>query len=299
MKVAIVYHAVDLDGEGSAAIALRALRAEGHEVTLVPWNYGWPLDRAVLAGQARIYWLDICPVSDTADWLLELGVEMVLADHHATNVQRLEDDRLLGGFQEWKLNCTGGAPSAIELTWSLFTDEPAPEWVRLLSEYDSNPDELREGQHWDDDVLPFQMGLRTWPTDPESSIWDKLAARPELVSEIKSAGRAQIRARDIAARKFGPTAFYAVGFRGLRALATNGSPVEGAKYHPEHGEAEIVLSYRYDPLDDTGKPWKCTVWPGPKAAADFHAGEWAKAGFGGGGHKGCAGFSLQLPPAKD
>jgi len=308
----LIYHADDLDGRGSAAIALRALYPEpdlddevAHDAWIAqarsichPVSYNQPLPD-LPAG---------CPVV-LLDFSFEPPAMLVLAaahpltyiDHHAPRIRDLEAAGLFPRLHAMQLNAGDGPPAAILLSFFHFQpDSFIPASICYLSDYDALPGSARSGSAWTDCILPYQHGLRSYPTDPWDEIWLDVLDEADAAGLIAE-GEAILRSRAQTAALFGPRSCYLTEpWKWIRqpVLAGNGVSEDYFPHHVGYWEAEILLSYRYEPTCTPPNQWKCTIWPGPAAPPDFDCGTWAKDNYGGGGHRGCAGFHLathQLP----
>ena len=304
----IIYHADDLDGRGSAAIALRRAAKERGIVpgtqefqelakaVLIPVSYNQPLP-AIPEG-ARVILLDFSfPVEDMRR--LATDHPLVYIDHHAPKIAELDEAGILELTEFHRLHAAEGIPSAIHLTWLHFEDRrQVPRAVELLSEYDAAEEADRQGYLWNFYILPFQHGLRSWPNNPQDKIWDDLLSDEDTAQfrdELIRDGEAILRSRKQTTALFGPKSCYITTLRDGRILACNGGSEDYFPHHPAYASAEILLSYRFEPTCTPPNQWKCTIWPGPDAPC-LDVGDWAKAHFDGGGHRGCAGFHLPNPP---
>lgn len=318
----LIYHADDLDGRGSAAIALRALLPREDFPSWEAWrDAAKPLCHPVSYNQpvpelppgCKVYLLDFS-FEPKEMAMLCTKHQLCYIDHHAP---RIADLRALGLLDECllgaKLNPHDGCPSAIHLAWEYFNPErEVPTGVQYLSLYDAAPDFLRKGANWTGKILPYQHGLRSYPTDPWDPIWHDVFSRNlQDLDRLIDEGKAILRSRAQTAALFGPRSCQLVlttlnllddddpyREREYSILAGNGVGEDYFPHHPDYHKAELLLCYRYEPTCQPPKQWKCTIWPGPAAPADFDCGQWAKDNYQGGGHKGVAGFHLstdQLP----
>lgn len=174
MKTVCIYHSVDLDGWMSAAIVKHWFeyknpnvlinkkdwdREKGINYTLdfIGYNYGEPIPD--LSGYDKVIMCDISfPKSFMWDLWTNKGLNFIWIDHHISAINDM--DSLLGdyilSYPIQGLRDTNFA--ACELAWKyFFTEEPMPEIVRLLGRYDCFG---HKGTDEEQKVLEFQYGAR-------------------------------------------------------------------------------------------------------------------------------------------
>ena len=172
------YHRADLDGVCSAAIVRRFVP----ECELVGVDYGEPFPWGMLAakrldGQRRkAYMVDFSlPMADMR--LLETMTYPVWIDHHKTAIEAYRADRGMGVGMTVAVLDTSMA--ACELCWHHFAgdhmpwvrdDARLPPAVRLLGAYDSWRSDSAD---WENCILPFQYGMRVKHgiMDPAAQVW--------------------------------------------------------------------------------------------------------------------------------
>lgn len=164
------YHKADLDGVCSAVIVRRFVP----ECELVGVDYGepFPWEKIGGPGKRRVYMVDFSlPMED----MRRLGAlsELVWIDHHKTAIEAYAAERKKDEDRgPWLEAILGGANkiAACELCWSFFCFARMPEAVRLLGAYDSW---RADAPDWESRILPFQYGMRVKPgiMDPESLAW--------------------------------------------------------------------------------------------------------------------------------
>jgi len=227
----------------------------------------------------------------------ELNIRTVFhwVDHHYEKTAKLIESGFTpnGGC----LLASGESPAACQLTWEyLMGDTPIPPAVRLLAAYDCW--DQSDEDLWEERILPFQFGVKSYRTDPWCSIWGQLlyADEKSAIEPFIAAGRHILRSMRMADARDMSTLVYPVRWEGLKTLAVNkrtGSPAFA--HHPEHDRAQLLLAYRYDP---SVPGWRVQLWPGP-ANPDLDVAHLA-AKHHGGGHKGAAGFmTTDLPQLID
>jgi len=324
----IVYHAADLDGKGSAAIALRALRASECRCAddapiLIPMDYNWPDDPIdAIPDGACVHMLDFS-LPPKSMRRLDARCLLVWIDHHTPRIREI----LAGGpLPNAIIHTADHSPSACLLTWRHFhPHQAAPSVVMHINEWDTATE--RTGNRWDTVVRPLQFGLRSYGLDPDNDLWNILlnvryvtarSAADELVRGICWEGLAICRYIDQDDRQavlsssypvhcrldatgcFAPSAEFPDPGQTIltHALAINRNPFDPhiLASHPLNATlpAELLLAWGYDPL---ARGWRLHVSPGPGALPTLDAGRLCRKLWNGGGHPGRAGATLPELPA--
>ena len=167
----IMFHSEDHDGQGSAGVfQLKSQLDDMGKYILVPLTRKNPI----------IPWEDIKYDSNVfifdfnlflEDWKRLLDIipinQITWIDHHINNYT--EDIKAIP-----KLAHTYGIrandKSASGYCWDyFFKGVPTPPGLQLLSDYDNWNNEDQE--YWNNQVIPFEYGLRTFNADPESGVW--------------------------------------------------------------------------------------------------------------------------------
>ncbi len=156
MKTICIYHSIDLDGWMSAAIVKHywkdTINWAGDTLDFIGYNYGQPIPD--LSQYGKVIMCDISfPKEEMIKIWDKLGVDnIVWIDHHISAIKDIQDTKWLWtGRQDTKY-------AACELTWKyFFHNEPMPEIVRLLGRYDCFG---HKGTDEEQKVLEFQYGAR-------------------------------------------------------------------------------------------------------------------------------------------
>lgn len=286
MKKVCIYHSADLDGICSAAIVKRAIK----DVELVGWNYGNPIPWEKLENR-DIVMADLCFQSFSEMIALNNRAKsLVWIDHHKSAILAAENYDIPG------LRRTSVA--ACELVWEyFFENEPMPEAIKLLGMYDSWRF-IKEPKEYQECVLNFQYGMRLYGLTPEDSLWVDLFEPPKHIIIGKTAGQVFVEEaiykgkiiRDYEKaqnEKFIKSFGFEVEFAGYKAICANrgacNSQLFDSVWDPEKYDLMIAFVYKRGhytvSLYSTKPDVDCSVL--------------AKR-FGGGGHKGAAGFQCDF-----
>lgn len=277
------YHSADLDGQCSGAI----VKHKFPDVELMPFNYGndFPFEKFInRKKQPDVFMVDVSmPIGDMG--FLSKVSNLVWIDHHEPIIKEAQAK----GFNPAGRRCVGKA--ACELCWEYLFSELPPVSVHLLGRYDV----------WDfegnPDVLPFQWGMRLedWKPEHNYQAWrtGPLNIGPEAGEFIKNTignGKTVLKYEKQQNIKVINTCAFEGWFDGLKALCVNkamtNSQVFESKYRPE--DYKLMVSFYYK---KNGK-WIVSLY---STHEDVHCGEICKK-YGGGGHKGAAGFTADKLP---
>lgn len=302
MNTHCFYHSADLDGHCSGAIVKHFVP----EAILHPINYGDDFPWDEIKPEDMVYMVDFClqPASDMHRLYELVSGNLIWIDHHKTAIESM-DGFLILGFQ------TVGQ-SACELTWGWFSESQRPTAVALLGRYDV-------WDHSDPRTLPFQYRMRMEDMDPlkgEGAMekWGQLFgsnADPDFpsISTLVTEGELLLRYADQENTKyargyafeteltvrhpgFGVLPIHKEFFRGvcINRGMTN-SKVFDSVYNPEKHHLMITFC-RLPPHKQTKGGWTVSLY---STREDVDCGAIAKT-FGGGGHKGAAGFQCDNLP---
>ena len=179
MKTLCIYHSIDLDGWMSAAIVKHWFKSTHEEgtysissfgkiesvegyfdndkikniepsgLTFLGFNYGDPIPD--VSQYDKIIMCDISLPTSNNEYAHKLGNNFIWLDHHQSAIKDHDDLKLANGIRDTKF-------AACELTWKyFFPDETMPEIVRLLGRYDCFG---HKGTSEEKKVLEFQYGAR-------------------------------------------------------------------------------------------------------------------------------------------
>lgn len=282
-----LYHGIDLDGFCSGAIYAKAMReADEREWELIPANYGWDLPWEKFEG-ADVTLIDfsIQPAEDFLR-LAELARSVTWIDHHKSAITEMAGYQF--GDQSKVTEVLDTNRAGCELAWAYyFGDELIPETVHMLGRYDV-------WDHTDEDVLPYQYGMRLYNLDPATGddrhMWgtilsDDAEERILRIHEGATVLRYQTREDEIGAR----AGCFTVEWEGLLWLAANKGG-RGSKFFDsvwDASEFDGMMSFSWN-----GEAWTFGLYTDKP---EIDCGAIAKR-YGGGGHPGAAGFrDISLP----
>lgn len=274
------YHSSDLDGHCSGAIVKR----EFLECEMIGINYGQPFPWESIAQGEKVYMVDfgLQPFSDMER--LNGMCELHWVDHHKTAINDAHNAGFLAsGGQLLEVGKAG-----CELVWDyLHHDEAIPWGVHLLGRYDV-------WDHSDGQTLPFQYGMRQYAdTTPDNQkFWSMVFGGGAFTAATLHDGNLLMGYEKSQNEKFCKAYSFETELNGMTGVCANrgftNSKIFDSVYNPEKHHLMITFCRLKPPA---GK-WTVSLY---STRDDVDCGVIAKS-FGGGGHKGAAGFQCDELP---
>lgn len=280
----VFFHRSDLDGHCAGALCRFDLERRGEPFRMVPSDYGDRLDFSEVQDADEVWLVDFVP--NDQDLVLELAsrVRLTILDHHQTTRPLWEALQARG--QAYGMFRIGTA--ACELAHPYLSTKPIPPYVQLLGRYDT----WRQGPGWEGEVLPFQFGLRSYPTDPATDegmrVWQELVdsgTRDHAHERILHEGQAILRYQKKQDERVMEKAFE-TEFEGLRALVNigggGGSTVFRSRWDPDKHDVMVSV------VNHQNRFWTVSLY----TEKDLDLTPIAKK-YGGGGHAKACGFQTK------
>ncbi len=276
-----IYHSKDMDGLCCGAI----IRKMYPSATLIGYDYGQDFDMSIVEGQDVIM-ADVSMPMNKMATIASLSKSFLWIDHHQTAI-----DEYNAATSDWMYPFNAVLDvrlSACELTWKALSSAFVPDIVRLVGKYDTWRD---YGSHvWNTVVLPFQYGLRlnvkTVDDFPVITGHDDDFIRDTII-----AGSNILRYQDQQNEYLCSHSAFDTMLGDFKAIALN-TPVDVSRVLRSAHDPNvhhIMMCFSYN-----GNEWTVSL---RSERYDVHCGEIAKQ-YGGGGHKGAAGFKTQNLPFK-
>jgi len=284
------YHSADLDGHCSGAVVKH--RYPGCE--MIGINYGQEFPWEKIEPGEIVFMVDFSlqPFSDMFRLARSCGL-FIWIDHHKTAIE--EAERV--SFELSAIVYHRIGRGACETVWDyLFPESNIPYAVKLLSQYDV-------WNHSDEATLPFQYGFRMFPdTRPENQeLWEPYfvgnGPMGDEIVEVVERGSLLLRYEEQQNAKFCKAyAFETVLIHDtdiwLNAICANrgftNSKVFDSVYDPSRHDLMITFCR----LKPPAHKWTVSLY---STKPDIDCGDIART-FGGGGHKGAAGFQCEELP---
>lgn len=272
----ICIHHNDLDGKCSAAIVNRWHGDDIEQLLFVEADYARSLDfKSIVAPDEPVIIVDFSLKPEVMEELLLITRDIIWIDHHVTAKDYPYQN--LPGLR----NFADKAMAGCELAWDyFFPNEPMPESVRLIGDYDKWALKLQPG------CFQFYEGMKLQDCSPLSGIWSDLLDNSNSSSvEILTSGVAAIKYRDNYCAGLCKSYGYETEIDGHKAYACNQFMFGSGGFGEHFNKYPICLAYIHD-----GKKFTVSLY-----STTIDVSVIAKA-HGGGGHKGAAGFICENLP---
>jgi hypothetical protein len=285
----ILFHSADFDGHCSGAIVNSAIKKMHQKIELKPINYGQKVPSKIKDGDF-VYIVDF---SFPMDEMIALNERVMLLwiDHHKSAI----DDYHKEILNEGKTPINGyliDGKSACELAWEYFYESKIPYGITLLGIYDtwrkeeSPLDFPQDLNFWEDQVIPFQYGLKLIEdTRPHKNmeIWEKVfESSPDFINETVKLGRTLLKYDYVQNRISCSSYSFTALFEGYTAIVINrigGSMLFDSVW--DESKYDIMIPYSYN-----GNHYKFSLYT---TNPNIDVSVLAKR-YQGGGHRGAAGF---------
>lgn len=281
----VFFHSNDLDGKCSGAIARMYLESKKEKFEMHPIDYPDHFPGEKIHEKDTVYFLDY-----TTDIkgikILHKNTDLIIIDHHKVILDKIKKDaklRRIKGLREI-------TKSGCELSWEyFFPKKRMPLIVNLLGRYDVH--DLNSIRKWENEILPFQFGIRLLRLDPskenEYPLWlDFFKKGKDWVNATIKQGNLIIKYQNEQNRLNMEKFSFGAYLKKYKALCINtplnNSQVFESKWDPN--EYDIMLRYCY-----LGNQYVVSLYTDKER---LNVGNIAKK-FGGGGHPQAAGFECE------
>lgn len=270
----IVFHHNDLDGRCAAAVVYAKYGAtKTVRLKEVDYDTGIPFDE-IEKGE-MVYIVDFSIPEEDMAKLKEITSNIVWIDHHATSLRRSYNTKELKGRRSVK-------ESGCALTWRyLYPDKTLPRSVLLISDMDTWTYDY--GTPYSGETAEFTAGMMARSQDPRSKLWKVLFTESDrattLLTQIKAEGAVCIEFRNNMARDYVAKYGFSTTFEGYSSYALGMAIFGSLVFGDRISKYDVLISFEFD-------------------GSNYHYGLYSEKvdvsmlaqKYGGGGHKGAAGF---------
>jgi oligoribonuclease NrnB/cAMP/cGMP phosphodiesterase (DHH superfamily) len=290
-----IYHHNDMDGHASGALVGIALERDGIDPANIHYyesSYGEPFcDENIDYDNDIIYIVDFSlqPLDLMRKLSSRAKHKVVWIDHHKTSFEWMIENQDCE-FDGTVLNNTNGA--ACMMVWNTYYTGPAPEFIEILSDYDTW--NKKSKYNWDSIILPIQSYMKQINTKPSENIdwWkDNFAPSKNRLRKWIEQGIVINNFEAVRLKKNILANGYECTINGYKAFVVNSSDGGSRQFEVSVGMElyDFVLVY----LHTKGKFWTVSIYLN-KDYIDCSAicKQFGSEGpfKSGGGHKGAAGF---------
>ena len=283
MKYLCIYHKIDLDGWSSASIVKLYCKQNNIKLSLLGYNYNDKINKDIFKKYDKIVITDITLDSEL---MLELSKQnkLIWIDHHKSAMT----DSIKYGYNK----CEGlqnDKYAACELTWKFFYKNNIPYIITLLGLYDSFRSKGKSIH--ENIVLPFQYGMRAIVNCHKNFPIEQLLNNDKkFINKIKQSGDSILKyLKTEALYKFKNNKIV-TELDNHKAICFNIDRFNPINFDIDYSkDYDIAISFSF--FNDK---WNVSIY---NDNDKVDCSEIAKK-YGGGGHKGAAGFRCDKLPFK-
>ena len=280
----VVIHHNDPDGRCAAAIVNNCYKNSGRELVFIEASYDSVIDFNKIKLNEEVVIVDFS-LQKPGDWEILLAITPFVTwiDHHKSAINIHPELSTLSGIRDI-------SKSGCELTWEYcFKDLPMPKVVQHIGDYDTWKFKLNHTE----DIF---MAIKTQDHNPESKIWDEWLIvnddEQEMIDDLNDNGRIIKAALYHLYSEIAHDGAYGIILNGYRCLACNAINT-GSKVFTNipniRKTFDFLIVYKH-----SHKGFTVSVYT---ENPDLDASELCLK-YGGGGHKGAAGFQCKELPWK-
>ena len=279
------YHSADLDGHCSGAI----IKREFPQCEMIGINYGQEFPWEKIEPGESVAMVDF--TLQPFDQMERLNgiCNLIWIDHHKTEVEEARNRGVnIQGIQRVGIGACALAWEWLQGQESVSVSDPIPEAVRLLAEYDV-------WNHSDPKTLPFQYGFRMFEnTYPDNQrLWDDfLDGSFTATEDAVSLGRDILIYEERQNAKFCKAYAFETELNGIKAIACNRGFTNSKLFDSVWDPSKYDLMVTFVRLKPPSHKWTVSLY---STKPEIDCGLIARQ-FGGGGHKGAAGFQCAEIP---
>lgn len=274
-------------------------KCEPYECIAMDYDKPTPFDRIAPGDEVWIVDFSI-PVTDM-DKLLSITPNVVWCDHHKTSIEKYKDYPItieglrVDGIAGCELTCIyskikrlegfkcyGSLPIILSPKTHSYKDY-VPYFTQLIGDRDVWKWEYGEETEF------FYLGLQMFDMNPESNVWDMLINSEYHLNLIES-GKVIKKYRDSWAKEYVDKFGFPVTFEGYRCYAVNIGKSGTEFFGEKVKEYDILIPFIYTKDGN----WTFSLY---SVNENVDCSELAKK-YGGGGHRGAAGFLAKTLPFK-
>lgn len=272
----ICFYHNDMDGRSAGAIVLQNADVDYRE-RYIEVDYMNPLPTDIINKNESVYLVDYSFKEDTLCQLQEiLGKtdKVVWCDHHTSSINLLKNHPELESIPGIRMDGISGA--ALAYMW--FNDcsfDECPEYIRLVSDYDCWK------YVYGDRTTYFKLGVEIFDYDALDPIWDELELGKTSVNDIVAKGKIIKDFIDKDNKQYFSSFGYKSEIAGLPCWVINRKSNSWI-FGDAINEVPVVVTVVFN-----GEKYSYSVY---STNSDVDCSKIAES-YGGGGHKGAAGFS--------
>lgn len=270
----LIFHHNDADGRCSAAIMASYCKIHGYDPEFIEMDYKDTVPVFKIMEGDFVAVVDFSFIPEIMSEVRKVAGIVVWCDHHVTAKDYGYDE--LEGFRDF----TDKGLSGCECTWRYcFPEVQIPMFCELLGDYDAWRLKLQPT------CFEYYEGLKLLNTDPKTGVWNSLISADLSPAAIIESGKTAIKYRDNYCSEIRKAFAYVTEIGGQKAIAMNAYRFGSKQFGEEFSNYPVCIAYIHD-----GKKFTVSLY-----SETVDVGQIAKI-YGGGGHKGAAGFICDRLP---
>jgi len=282
--MSVCFYHNDLDGITSAAIVNKKFKVK----KFIPVGYNLPFPVEKITKKEKVYVVDYSPDKvEIFEHIHNLTPYFIWIDHHASSIRKFKDFEFLGGKRG------SSDPAACRLTWSFcYPKVDIPLFVKLVSDFDAW--KYRHGDQTKNLIAALDF-VEYANLNPESNhFWSEVLnnskSAKKKVDELCIVGE-RVRASIEKYRKeYAEEYAFEVEFEGLNCIAANRRDGGSLLF-------QIFKNKNYDAMISFQYCGRSRAWTFSIYSTQLHVDcSIIAEKYGGGGHKGAAGFTTSKLP---
>lgn len=282
----VLYHGSDLDGVFSAALV--ASYYGENSVRCVPVNYGKEFPYDEIDNDTKFVWVvDFSfedKMSEIAQKLqLDYHITLKWIDHHESAIRKNQNANYINGARSIGIG-------ACELVYRYLYGDEATSLIKYLSTYDVWD---KERFNWDL-IMNIQYGVRARVGLDVSKAVGLLSRTMSstFIRDLATEGRMILGWTDQVNEGYVKSSAFEGKICGVKAVFMNTNAMSSTTFKSYQGDYEVMVPFRYDNHGIV----RFSIYADHNDKVN--CAEMAER-FGGGGHKGAAGFQLDMEKEKD
>ena len=271
----------DNDGHSSGAVVWLETGKE-NKAKIYEMDYIKPFPIEDIEENEKVFILDYSLQPDMMKQLMSVTKDIVWIDHHKSAIAKYDNFEGLDGLTDVVLDTNH---SGCVLTWKYFhTDIPLPRILELIEDWDIWKHEFKPDNEY------VALALDSYDMPPDSDLWAGLILNgdgliPSLIKQGEVISRYLSQHNKEVIQGFG----HEVEFEGRRCIAVNKVRGSSKLFDSVWGEYPMYLTYAH-----TGDKYTVSVYSDGDVLDVSHICR----KYGGGGHPGAGGFTIDKLPFK-
>jgi oligoribonuclease NrnB/cAMP/cGMP phosphodiesterase (DHH superfamily) len=271
------FHHNDPDGKAAGWVVGKYERERGRIVEFIEMDYGIPFPFDTIQPYEKVVIVDYSIKPEEMERLLRITEDVVWIDHHKTAIEAYVGfGYKIAGFRVVGV-------SGCELAWDWFFARPAPESLKLIGDYDA------WNLFFEPQCFEFYFGAGLYDLSPNGDFWDRCYTfegdQSDFIHKVIEEGKIVMRYRKQFYTEVLSDIGYETEFHSHRCLCMNTPRVGSTAFGDAMKKYDICIAYAHN--GDMFKVSLCSEKIDVSQIANI---------YGGGGHKGAAGFELEVLP---